>query len=154
MSIKGRKPIPKTQREILDEQLGTSVNNPALSTRPSFPTSNRGNDVSTKGDRVKDISIGLEDIDGAILYYFENIIKPTVIQNGQRIAVPIIYSNQELWKAIQADGYYRDANSKIMAPLITFKRDNIEKNRNLGNKLDGNKVHLYQVFEKKYTKQK
>jgi hypothetical protein len=38
-----------------------------------------------------------------------------------------------------------------MVPLIMFKRDNIEKNRALGNKLDGNKVHNYQVVGSKYN---
>jgi hypothetical protein len=40
---------------------------------------NRGIDLSMKGDTVKDISIGLEDIDEAVLYYFNNIIKPYII---------------------------------------------------------------------------
>jgi hypothetical protein len=33
-----------------------------------------------------------------------------------------------------------------------FKRDTLEKNRSLGNKLDGNKVHNYQLFEQKFNK--
>jgi hypothetical protein len=32
-----------------------------------------------------------------------------------------------------------------------FKRESVEKNRNLGNKLDGNKAHLYQVIGTKYN---
>ena len=39
---------------------------------------------------------------------------------------------------IQADGYYRDTNGKLVIPLIMYKRNGIEKNRNLGNKIDGN----------------
>jgi hypothetical protein len=39
-----------------------------------------------------------------------------------------------------------------MAPLIMYKRTNVEKNRTLGNKLDGNKVHNFQVFETTYNK--
>jgi hypothetical protein len=38
-----------------------------------------------------------------------------------------------------------------MVPLIMFKRENIEKNRTLGNKLDGNYVHNYQVIGSKYN---
>jgi hypothetical protein len=38
-----------------------------------------------------------------------------------------------------------------MAPLIMFKRNTIEKNRTLGNKIDGNKSHLFNVFETKYN---
>ena len=38
-----------------------------------------------------------------------------------------------------------------MAPLIMFKRASITQNRNLGNKIDGNKAHNLQLFEKKYS---
>jgi hypothetical protein len=111
----------------------------------------RGTDYSLRGDKVKDISVGLEDIDQAVLYYFENIIKPNVIQNGQRIAVPVIYGSPERWKSVQADGFYRDNSGRLLVPLIMFKRENVEKNRSLGNKLDGNKVHLNQVVGSKYN---
>jgi hypothetical protein len=33
-----------------------------------------------------------------------------------------------------------------------FKCDTLEKNRSLGNKLDGNKVHNYQLFEQQFSK--
>jgi hypothetical protein len=38
-----------------------------------------------------------------------------------------------------------------MAPLIMYRRTNIDKNRTLGNKIDGNKAHLFNVFETKYN---
>jgi hypothetical protein len=40
---------------------------------------------------------------------------------------------------------------KLMVPLIMFKRESFEKNRTLGNKLDGNVVHNVQYFEKGYS---
>jgi len=101
---------------------------------------------------VKSIAIGLEDHDAAIQYYFEKVIQPTVIQNGTRISVPVIVSSPEKFKSIQTDGFMRDKNSKLMVPLITYKRDSIEKNRELGNKLDGNLVSNIQIFEQRYTK--
>ena len=85
------------------------------------------------------------------MYYLENIIKPTVIQNNRQIAVPVIYGSPERWKSIQADGFYRDKNGKTMIPLIMLKRESFEKNRTIGNKLDGNKVHNVQYFEKGYS---
>jgi hypothetical protein len=91
-------------------------------------------------------------MDQAIQYYFDNVIRPTVIQNDNRIAVPVIYGDAEKWKAVQNDGFYRDPNGKIMAPLIMFKRNTIEKNRTLGNKIDGNKAHLFNVFETRYNR--
>jgi hypothetical protein len=53
---------------------------------------------------------------------------------------------------MQKDGYYRDKNGKMQAPLIVFRRDSIEKNRNLGNKLDGNHPMNYGIFEKKFSR--
>ena len=61
------KPRPKNQREILDEALGNTAADPTSVGRPPIDMLNRGNDVSTKGDRVKDISISLIDIDTAII---------------------------------------------------------------------------------------
>jgi hypothetical protein len=147
------KPIPKNQSEITQQ----AINEPYLANqgKPVSETvfsRNRGTDYSMKDDTVKDISVGLEDIDNAIMYYFENVIKPNVIQNGQQIAVPVIYGSAERWKLVQADGFYRDMNGAIQLPLIMFKRENVEKNRNIGNKLDGNTAHLYQVVGSKYNK--
>ena len=85
------------------------------------------------------------------MYYLQNVIKPFVIQNGQRIEVPIIYGSPERWKSVQKDGYYKDKNGATMLPLIIFKRDSIEKIRDVGNKLDANNPNNYQIFEKKYS---
>ena len=52
---------------------------------------------------------------------------------------------------VQKDGYYRDKNGKIMSPLLVFKRDDLTKVRNIGNKLDANNPNLYSSFVKKYS---
>jgi hypothetical protein len=145
------KPIPRNQSEVTQASLSEPYLNQGRAISETSFSKNRGTDYSMKNDTVKDISIGLEDIDNTILYYFENIIKPTVIQNGQRIAVPTIYGSPERWKSVQADGFYRDNNGKLMVPLIMFKRESFDKNRTLGNKLDGNKVHNYQVVGTKFN---
>jgi hypothetical protein len=85
------------------------------------------------------------------MYYFEKVIKPNVVQNGQQIAVPILYGSPERWKSVQADGFYRDNSGRLMIPLIMFKRETVEKDRSKGNKLDGNTAHLYQVVGTKYN---
>jgi len=113
---------------------------------------NRGTDYSSKGDTVQNIAVGLQDIDEAIMYYFNNVIKPNVIHNGNQLEVPVIYGSPERWKSVQADGFYRDNSGRLMVPLIMFKRDNIEKNRSLGNSLDGNTVHLYQTLKSRYNR--
>ena len=146
-----RKPTPKTQRQISEEQ--------HVSTYPQYgnpnaavpPLNDRATKISWKGDNVKPFSIGIKDIDEAVLYYLQNVIKPFVIQNSQRIEVPIIYGSPERWKSVQKDGYYKDKNGAIMLPLMIFKRDSIEKVRSVGNKLDANYPNNFEVFEKKYT---
>ena len=101
---------------------------------------------TVRNDDKGDFSVGIKDIDESIVYYFQNVIKPSVIQNGTRKNVPIIYGNQERWKAVQKDGYYRDRNGKMQAPLIMFKRESLEKNRNLGNKIDSENPQNYYIF--------
>jgi hypothetical protein len=145
------KPIPKNAASISQEQVTPYLKNEGKPVSDTVFSKNRGKDFSFKGDTVKDVSVGLEDLDYAVMYYFEKVIKPNVIQNGQQITVPVIYGSPERWKSVQADGFYRDANGKGLAPLIMFKRESVEKNRSLGNKLDGNKAHLYQVVGTKYN---
>jgi hypothetical protein len=145
------KPIPRNQSEVTQTELPIPYLNQGRAISETTFSKNRGTDYSMKDDTVKDVSIGLEDLDNAVLYYFENVIKPTVIQNGQRLAVPVIYGSPERWKAVQADGFYRDRSGKLMVPIIMFKREGFDKNRTLGNKLDGNKIHNYQVVGTKFN---
>jgi len=146
---KTRKPIPKSQ-----EQLSQSTIEPytvdGINSRST--DLNRGERRSVKNDNVKSFSLGLKDIDETIVYYFNNIIQPSVIQNGRKTNVPILYGSPERWSAVQKDGFYRDKNGKIQAPLIMYKRDSLEKNRQLGNKLDANNPLNFGVFTKKFSK--
>ena len=146
-----RKPIPKTQTQLANEQVIPTyqqAGNP--NNFIQTPQNNRALNTSFEGDTVKPFSVGIQDIDEAVFYYFQNVIQPSVIQNGQRTSVPIIYGSPEKWKSFQKDGYYRDQKSKIMAPLIMFKRESLEKVRSVGNKLDANNPHNYSVSTKKY----
>jgi len=145
------KPRPKSQREVLDEALGESTADPASTGRP-FDIPNRGNDVSTKGDRVKDVSIGLIDIDTSIIKYIENKIKPSVMQDGNRIQVPVMYGFPERWQTIQEKGFLREYSGRFIAPVIVLKRDSLEANRTLGTKIDANKPQNLHVFKSGYTK--
>jgi hypothetical protein len=148
--MRDRKPIPKNQSQITQESLSPAYYQDKPDSSTVF-THNRALEKSRKTDKVKDISVGLEDIDYALKYYFENVIKPIVTQDGNLISVPVMYGSPERWQSVQADGYYRDTNGKAIFPLILFKRTSIEKNRTLGNKIDGNKVHNFQVFETRYN---
>jgi|TARA_R110001592_G_scaffold324142_1_gene603631 hypothetical protein len=159
------KPRPYTKREFLSK-LQEPYKNPEtkepvapltekipIKPKPGRPKKNRAKEISLKDDnKYKTFSIGLKDIDSSIMYYLENIIRPTVTQNNRQISVPIIYGSPERWKSMQADGFYRDKNGKTMVPLVMFKRDSFTKNNTLGNKLDGNKVNNVQYFETGYSK--
>ena len=119
--------------------------------QPQKTPVNRGA-ITKRDDKKTDVSIGLQDHDESIAYYMNNIIKPSVIRNGNRIDVPLVYGSPERWKSVQRDGYYRDKEGKIQTPIIMFKRDSVEKRRDLGNKMDANNPHLYHTFQVKYTK--
>lgn len=149
MADRGRKPVPKSQREISQEGItpySSTRNNPN-----ELSSTGRGYKFSFRGDTVKPFSIGIQDIDESIMYYFEKVIQPSVMQNGKRIPVPVIYGAPERWKSVQADGYYRDRAGKIMSPLIMFKRNTITKNRSISNKLDANFPQNFGVFKKRYS---
>lgn len=151
MSENRLKPIPKNIVESEQQNMTPYLGSKPDSNEGTVFSHNRAEDISRKNDNIKDVSVGLEDIDNAILYYFENIIKPHVVQNNNLIPVPIIYGSPERWDSVQKGGFYRDKNGKLMVPLIMYKRTNVEKNRAIGNKLDGNKAHNFQLFETKYN---
>ena len=147
--MSNRKPIPKTQAELSQAQIEAYTNQGKA---PLSDKKNRARQISVKDDTSKTFTVGLKDIDEAVHYYFNNVIKPSVIQNGNKINVPIVYGSPERWAAVQKDGFYRAGDGKIQVPLIMFKRDSITKNRSLGNKLDGNEVNNFIVTAQKYSR--
>jgi hypothetical protein len=117
-------------------------------------TLNRGNELASSINQADadNLSVGLETIDSAVKYYFENKIRSSVIMNGERINVPIMYATPEAWESIQKNGMYRDKNGRILSPLIIFKRGSLDIDRTKGNKLDGNMVHNFHLFKTKYNR--
>ena len=162
-----RKPVPKSQKEISNEYVNPYVNpeNGETLGNPNIPSEfqqftpteqsgidfNRSEKLSFTDDHTKPFAVSIQDIDESVLFYFENVIRPYVYQNGVKIPVPLIYGAPEKWKSVQKDGYYKDKNGKIMSPIIMFKRDNMEKNRSITNKLDANNPHLYTSWQKSYN---
>ena len=150
-------PLPPSRREFMTKFVNPYLENPGNPnslpvTGPGQATFNRGFEISMKGDTDNIPKIGIKDIDEAILFHFENVLKLSVVQNNTRLTVPVIYGSPERWKSMQEDGFYRDGNAKIMVPLIMFKRDSMETNRELGNKLDGNNVSNVIMFKKKFDR--
>ena len=153
-----RKPIPKSQREIsenLQDAFDRHRGNPNPQVNPNENETgiefNRSTKLSFKDDTAKPLSIGIQDLDEAVFYYFENVIQPFVYQNGERRSVPIVYSSSERWKSYQRDEYYRDKNGAVMLPIIILKRDSLAKDRSVANKMDANMPNLYGTFQKAFN---
>lgn len=156
-----KRSIPRPENKIefmnklvkpYDETVGNPNNVFSEPYKPGQPEFNRANEISQTKDTSRNVSIGIKDIDEAIQFYFDNKLKLSVIQNNTRLNVPVIYGSPERWKSVQADGYYRDSNGKIQCPLIIYRRDNIQANRDLGNKLDGNKINNLILVKKQFSK--
>ena len=90
-----------------------------------------------KGEsKVGNITIGLYDVDEAITFYFNQVIKPKVDDGEEIIDVPIVYGSPERWKSVQKSGVFRDARGKIQIPVIMYRRTNLERVEGMmGNKI-------------------
>ena len=129
-----RKPIPRSQRQEFNR--GTKLSR---------------NSVGAKDD-VKNISVGIMDMDSAIMYYFNEVIKPEVEVNKEKVKVPCIYASPERWTTISKQGFLRDKKRQIIVPLIVFKRTGMSRDDNMPiDKLDANDPNIFYSFEKKFT---
>jgi len=134
----------------------SNLNNPIPNSKPTENTyfkntTNRGRDVRRDTDKEKNFTVSLIDIDETIKSHIENVITPTVIDNGVSVAVPVLYGSPERWKAIQADGYFRDKNGKIQLPVMMLKRNTFTKNENM---MTFNRYLSYPVIRKYSEKNK
>jgi len=130
------KPIPRSQRLTFNRGEKISRNSPGAT------------------DDVKNISVGIMDMDSAIMYYFNEVIKPDVEVNKEKVKVPCIYASPERWNAISKQGFLRDKKRQIIVPLIAFKRTGMSRNDNMPiDKLDANDPKHFYTFQKRYTQQ-
>ena len=120
-------------------------------------TDRSGNIVSNERSKqinrtedIKNVSVGLYDVDEAIYYYFENVIKPRVKEGEREIKVPVIYGSPERWKSVQKSGVFRDETGKIQFPILIYKRTGIERLEGY-NKLDANSPNLYYTVGSSYN---
>ncbi len=130
------KPIPRSQRLIFNRGEKISRNSPGAT------------------DDVKNLSVGIMDMDSAIMYYFNEVIKPEVEINKEKVKVPCIYASPERWNAISKQGFLRDKKKQIIVPLIAFKRTGMSRNDNMPiDKLDANDPKIFYTFQKRYSQQ-
>lgn len=140
--MQNKKNLPKSQYE--------------LSTGDEDKRFTRANEVRRDDDKLKELTIGLYEIDYCIKWYLDNVIKPEINDFGSMVKVPVVHGSSEKWKNTQVDGYegfHRDKNGKIQSPLISYKRTSITKNKTLGSKVDANFPQLYATQEIKYDRQ-
>ena len=117
-------------------------------------TQNRGNIKKRTNDTVKNVEVGLLDVDASIMYYFNEVIKPSVMEQGEEVKVPLMYANPERWATIRKQGYLRDSKRQLITPVIVFKRTSMSKRSEIAvDKLDANDPKLFYSFEKKYSSQ-
>ena len=130
------KPIPRSQRISFNRGTKISRNSPGAK------------------DDVKNISVGIMDMDSAIMYYFNEVIKPNVEINDEKVKVPCIYASPERWTQITKQGFLRDKKRQIIVPLIVYKRTGMTRNTDMPiDKLDSNEPKLFYSFQKKYSQQ-
>ena len=115
---------------------------------------NRGYTYTRTSDDIGELSVTLMDLDSAIMFYFENVIQPSVEDNGENVKVPTMYASPERWKSIQRDGFMRDKKRQVITPVIAYRRTSIERDDSIPqDKLDANNPNLFYTFEKKYSQQ-
>ena len=73
-------------------------------------------------------SIGLKEIDTAVINHIRNIMKPVVRESNEIIKVPVMYGNEERWKSVRGRGVLRDKNGVIILPVIVIKRTSLTMN--------------------------
>jgi len=86
---------------------------------------------SRRGDKVRNISVNLKDVDRAMIWYFDNIIRPDVLEGGERYKVPIRYASAERWKSVQKDGVFRDIRGRVILPVMVIRRSSMEKDTSM-----------------------
>ena len=104
-----------------------------------------------RNDDVKNVSVGIYDIDLAFKDFLERDIKPRIVEDGKFVPVPVLYASPENWVSAQKNGYIRDNNGKIITPLISFKRNSLDVNTELAKLKVLTDEDTSRVFVRKYT---
>lgn len=101
-----------------------------MATNPLRQDLNRANQIKSSKTDIKQ-SVSLFDVDYAIMTYLENVVLPTLDDNGKALKIPVIYGNSERWNGARRQGVYRDLHGKIQLPLMMIKRTSVAKNETM-----------------------
>ena len=140
MAIKYRN-TDKRKPQIIQTQSSTSVD----------AKLNKGKQIRRDKDNVKNVSVGIYDVDSAFKTFLEKDVRPTVEDDGRYFPVPVMYASPEKWASAQRDGFMKDDNGMILTPVIVFKRDNLSINTELSKLKVAQNEDAHQFFERKYT---
>lgn len=116
------------------------------------PKLNKAKQVRRDQDNVKNISVGIYDVDAAFKNFLEKDVKPTIEDDGRFYPVPVMYASPEKWISAQRDGFMKDDNGMILTPVISFKRNNLSINTDLAKLKVAQNEDAHQMFERTYTK--
>jgi hypothetical protein len=116
------------------------------------PKLNKAKQVRRDQDNVKNISVGIYDVDTAFKNFLEKDVKPTIEDDGRFYPVPVMYASPEKWISAQRDGFMKDDNGMILTPVISFKRNNLSINTDLAKLKVAQNEDAHQMFERTYTK--
>jgi len=103
-------------------------------------TINRAEQISMKDTKVrgnaeqtvlpgknfsKNFAVTLKDIDTSVMSHIKNVMRPSIKEANEIIKVPVLYGNEERWKAVRQRGVLRDKNNALILPLIMFRRTDV-----------------------------
>ena len=113
---------------------------------------NKAKQLRRDQDNVKNVSVGIYDIDSAFSNFLQNDVKPTIEDDGRFYPVPVMYASPEKWASAQRDGFMTDDNGMMLTPVISFKRNNLSINTDLAKLKVAENEDTHQMFERTYTK--
>ena len=113
---------------------------------------NKAKQLRRDQDNVKNVSVGIYDIDSAFSNFLQNEVKPTIEDDGRFYPVPVMYASPEKWASAQRDGFMKDDNGMMLTPVISFKRNNLSINTDLAKLKVAENEDTHQMFERTYTK--
>jgi len=113
---------------------------------------NKAKQLRRDQDNVKNVSVGIYDIDSAFSNFLQNDVKPTIEDDGRFYPVPVMYASPEKWASAQRDGFMKDDNGMMVTPVISFKRNNLSINTDLAKLKVAENEDTHQMFERTYTK--
>lgn len=108
---------------------------------------NRGNDNKFEAGDPPPINVTLEKINGILMEYIRDTIKPSIKVNGEVRPVPLVYGGGERWVQVRKEGVLRDQQGKLQTPVILMRRLNIRPSmpNNPNNK------YLYTTLESRWN---